>query len=45
MQKYFPQRVDKVRILHSLQQAAKVEDMGRNVPRIYVALDKKHDEF
>jgi hypothetical protein len=41
MHNYFPQRGDKARTAHSVQQAVTVEDMGRNVPRIYVALDNK----
>jgi hypothetical protein len=39
------QRGEKVRTLHSVRQAATVEDMGRNVPKIYVALENKKDEF
>jgi hypothetical protein len=34
-----------VRTAHSVQQAATVEDMGRNVPRIYAALDNKQTKF
>jgi hypothetical protein len=45
MQRDFPQRGDKAKILHSVQQAATVEDMGRNVSRIYTTLDNKQDEF
>jgi hypothetical protein len=41
----FPQRGDKSRTTHNVQQAVKVEDMGKNVPRIYVALDNKQVEF
>jgi hypothetical protein len=36
-----PHRGEKVRIVHNVQQAETVEDMGRNVPRIYAALDNK----
>jgi hypothetical protein len=36
-----PQRGDKARTTHNVQQAAIVEDMGRNVPRIYVVVDNK----
>jgi hypothetical protein len=32
---------EKGRIVHNVQQAEMVEDMGRNVPRIYAALDNK----
>jgi hypothetical protein len=45
MHRDFPQRGEKVRTVHSVQQAATVEDMGRNVPRIYAALDNKQAEF
>jgi hypothetical protein len=45
MRKYYPQKGDKARIVHSVQQAMTVEFMGRNVPRIYAALDNKQVEF
>jgi hypothetical protein len=45
MHKYFPQIGDKEKIVHSVQQAATIEDMGRNVPRIYIELDNKKVEF
>jgi hypothetical protein len=41
----FHQRSDKARNIHIVQQAETIEDMGRNVPRIYVVLDDKQDEF
>jgi hypothetical protein len=40
-----PHRGEKVRIVHNVQQDDTVEDMGRNVPRIYAALDNKQVEF
>jgi hypothetical protein len=40
-----PHRGEKVRIVHNVQQAETVEDMGRSVPRIYAALDNKQAEF
>jgi hypothetical protein len=33
-----------VRDVHNVQQAETMEDMGRNVPRIYVSLDNKKEE-
>jgi hypothetical protein len=36
---------EKERTAHNVQQYVTVEDMGINVPRIYVALDNKHAEF
>jgi hypothetical protein len=45
MCRYFPQRGDKARIMHSVQQVAIFEYMGRNMPRIYAALDTKQVEF
>jgi hypothetical protein len=45
MCRYFPQRGDKGRTVHIVQQALIVEDMGINVPRIYAVLDNKQDEF
>jgi hypothetical protein len=40
-----PHRGEKVRIVHNVQQVETVEDMGRNVPRIYAALDNKQVEY
>jgi predicted aspartyl protease len=40
-----PHRDEKVRSVHNVQQAETVEDMGRNVPRIYAALDNKKAEY
>jgi hypothetical protein len=45
MRRDFPQRGDKARNYYSVQETAIVEDMGRNVPRIYIALDNKQAEF
>jgi hypothetical protein len=36
-----PHRGEKGRTVHNVQQDKTMEDMDRNVPRIYVALDKK----
>jgi hypothetical protein len=43
--KYFPHINDKVRVVHNVQQAKTVEDMGSRMPRIYIALDNKKDEY
>jgi hypothetical protein len=40
-----PHRGEKVRIVHNVQKAETVEDMGINVPRIYTALDNKQEEY
>jgi hypothetical protein len=40
-----PHRGEKVRIVHNVHQVDKLEDMGRNVPWIYAALDNKQVEF
>jgi hypothetical protein len=40
-----PQKSDKVRVVHNVQQVEVVEDMGRRVPRIYAALENKQVEF
>jgi hypothetical protein len=45
MYKYFPQRGDQARTAYNVQKAVTTEDMGTNVPRIYAALDNKHDKF
>jgi hypothetical protein len=34
-----------VRVVHNVQQDETMEDMGRNVPRIYASLDNKQAEF
>jgi hypothetical protein len=41
----FPHIKDKVRVVHDIQQAKTVEDMGKRIPRIYVALDNKQAEY
>jgi hypothetical protein len=38
---YCPQRGDKARTVHSVQQTVTIDDIGRNMPRIYGALDNK----
>jgi hypothetical protein len=45
MYRYFPHRGEKVRIVHNLQQVDTVEDMGKNIPRIYTTLDNKQADF
>jgi hypothetical protein len=40
-----PHRGEKERTIHNVQQAEMVEDMGRNVPRIYAALNNKKVEY
>jgi hypothetical protein len=40
-----PHRGEKERIVHNVHQAKIVEDMGRNVPRIYAALDNKQAKY
>ena len=41
----YPHRKDKDRIVHTVQQAETVEDMGSKMPRIYAALDNKQAKF
>jgi hypothetical protein len=41
----FPQRGEKGRNFHNVQQDEIVEDMGRNVPRIYATLEKNKVEY
>jgi hypothetical protein len=45
MRKDFPQRGQKSRTTHSVQQVVIAEYMRRNVPRIYATLDNKKVEF
>jgi hypothetical protein len=40
-----PQRGEKGRAIHNVQQAETMEDMGRYVPRIYASLDNKQEEY
>jgi hypothetical protein len=40
-----PHKGEKVRNVHNVQQDETMEDMGINVPRIYVALDNKQEEY
>ena len=39
MYKDFPHREDKMKTMHNIQEATIVEDMGRDIPRIYAALE------
>jgi hypothetical protein len=41
----FPHRGEKGRIVYNVQQVETVEEMRKNVPRIYAALDKKQAEY
>jgi hypothetical protein len=41
----FPHKGEKVRTVHNVQQAETMKDMGKNVPRIYTALDNKQVEY
>ena len=34
-----------MRIVHNIQEVETMEDMGGSMPRIYVALDIKHEEY
>jgi hypothetical protein len=45
MFRYFPHRGEKVRTVHNVQQDETMEDMGRNVPRIYATLENKQAEY
>jgi hypothetical protein len=40
-----PHKNGKVRVVHNVQQAEIVEDMGSKIPRIYVALDNKQAKY
>jgi hypothetical protein len=40
-----PHRGEKGRVVHNVQQAKIVEDMGRYVSRIYASLDNKQEEY
>jgi hypothetical protein len=40
-----PHRGEKGKVVHNVQRVEIVEDMGRNVPRIYAALDNKQAKY
>jgi hypothetical protein len=40
-----PHKNGKVKVIHNVQQAETVEDMGSRMPRIYVALENKKYEY
>jgi hypothetical protein len=42
---YCPHIGEKVRTVHNVQQDETMEDMGKNVARIYVSLDNKKEEY
>ena len=41
----YPHRGEKVRNVHNVKQAETMEDMGKNLPRIYEALYNKQVEY
>jgi hypothetical protein len=43
--RYCPHKGGKGRVVYNVQRANIVEDMGRNVPRIYATLDSKKAEY
>jgi hypothetical protein len=43
--RYCPHKGEKSRVVHNVQQAETMEDMGRYVPRIYATLDNKQAEY
>jgi hypothetical protein len=45
MYRDFPHRGEKLRNVHNVQEVVIVEGMGKIVPRIYAALDKKIVQF
>jgi hypothetical protein len=44
MYKDFPHKQDKMRTLHNIQEDTTMEDMGRNIPRIYASLEDHQKE-
>jgi hypothetical protein len=44
MYKDFPHKEDKMKNTHTIQEATTVEDMGKSIPRIYVALEDQQEE-
>jgi hypothetical protein len=45
MFRHCPHRSEKVRVVHTIQRVETTEDMGRSVPRIYVAMENKKAEY
>jgi hypothetical protein len=43
--RYCPHKSEKLRVVHNIQQAEIMEDMGRSVPRIHAASHNKQAEF
>jgi hypothetical protein len=41
----FPHKGEKGKTIHNVKQDETLEDMGRNVPRIYEALENKQAEY
>jgi hypothetical protein len=42
---YFLHRSEKVGNVHNVHKFEKLEDMGKNVPKIYATPDNKQDKF
>jgi len=45
MYKYCPHKRDRMRIVHNLWKAYRVEDMGRSIPRIYETLENRKENY
>jgi hypothetical protein len=45
MYRYFPHKIERVRTIYIVQQDETMEGMGRNVPKIYAALNNKQSKF
>jgi hypothetical protein len=41
----FPHKEDKMRIVHNLQEATTVENVGRNIPRIYASMEDRQENI
>jgi hypothetical protein len=45
MYKYYPHQGDTMTTLHSIKQEETIDDVGKNMPRIYATLDNRHEYY
>jgi hypothetical protein len=45
MYKYYPHRGDNMNTFHSIKREEILEDVGKNMPRIYASLDNRQEEY
>ena len=45
MYNYYPHQGDKMKILHNIKKEETIDDVGKNMPRIYASLDNRKEDY